>query len=318
MLGIDQRALTEEEARRVACRVLGSARVDFIGAGDFAACFGADDVVALVPRVPTETSLQTLRVAQACARVAREAGVRSPSYLRLGADPVPWAVCERVASDPTDAVDADELATQLERLHAVPIEGAGRLHLVDGSLAGVRETWSHVVQDFKAEWLARAPATPGALSLITAAEWELFSRWCDVESETERDLRLCHFDNRGCNLLVDEHRSMHVIDWDLARAAPPGFELIKLDEAGEARYAARYGSGAMAERLVAEARFGRVMDGVQMCVEWSWDPATAAKANVWVPYLKRVAAWLRQPADVGVDIDLTTQLVVDEPMLVDH
>lgn len=244
-----------------------AAELEFVGAGEQSACYGAGDVAVLLSHADGATQpdltghvipcgdetiwRNDYRALQWITDRASGAGVRTPRILATGDDPRPYAVIERAHGTPAPAHPGAgdravawfwQLGEQVRKTNLVTTTGFG-MFTTDrsGAYAGRYPTWP----EFGDHWL-RVYLCAGRFRSEDARVLDLLLRQRIV---TERDLAavesrvreaqswpvssvLTHYDNRLDNLVVDGD-TVTVLDWGLSCAGigiPQ--EMVKLFESG--------------------------------------------------------------------------------------
>jgi hypothetical protein len=307
-----------EDTLRLASELLAvpPGQVVELGAGETFTCFGAGDVALLLPRHATAVApalaLGKLRLARACADLARPLGVRTPAVLEVGSAPVPHALCERVRARPVDDTAThrlslyEDLGRQLARLHGADVGGAGPLVAVGGRgrVEGPATSWSAYCDDFAARVVDAEAADPRVARLramgdLDAAQWDALAAAIRDHGRNGGRAVLCHYDNRLPNLPVDA-AGVWLLDWDLARAAPLSHELIKLFERPHAAAvpdarALLGGYGLPTERhgdVIADAQVALAMDGIGMSLGWIDQPSRHDAIRRWLAGIGHIVGQL--------------------------
>jgi hypothetical protein len=263
-----------------------------VGSGESFLCVGTGDFVVLLARQSSPTAFDKVRVTKACTDLARAKGVRAPQVHQIGHTPAVFALCDAVRASIVDRDDPaarlpvyEDLGVQLAALHAVPISGAGPLRVVDDELRGSHSSWLAYCEWFAEELIPDTPMAGSplerlrAFEVLSQREWRAF-RNLVLDHGDQSKVVLCHYDNRIPNLPRGQD-GVWVLDWDLARAAPLGHELIKVYErppphATNEAHAILAGCGVPQmcyEDMIRDAHIGLAMDLVELSVEWVDIPA---------------------------------------------
>ena len=126
----------------------------------------------------------------------------------------------RLSDAPGALAMAAECGEVLALIHGVPVEGYGHLDAGGAGVSHSLEQW--FVDDFESRFQAASDVVdPDARSLI-ARIWSLF----DAARPFLRGLSgsLAHGDFSPANVLVANGRVTGVVDWESAKAGPPGFD----------------------------------------------------------------------------------------------
>ena len=279
-----------------------------VGSGESFLCVGTGDFVVLLARQSSPTAFDKVRVTKACTDLARANGVRAPQVHEIGHTPVVFALCDAVRASIVDEDDPaarlpvyEDLGVQLAALHAVPIAGAGPLRVVGDELRGSHSSWRAYCEWFADELIPDAPMAGNPLERVRAfdvlnqREWRVF-RNLVLAHGNQREVVLCHYDNRIPNLLRAEN-GVWIVDWDLARAAPRSHELIKIYErppphATNEAHAVLAGCGVPPtsyEDMIRDAHVGLAMDLIALSVEWVEIPAYHERIPGLLSAVRRIA-----------------------------
>ena len=269
--------------------------VGLIGTGETFLCYGTNELALLIPRHPGVAALERLRVAEQCSSAARARGVRTPEWLAVEEDPVPHAICERVAGRIVGAEPEERaklfraLGEQLRLLHQVAVTGAGpaAASLDSGAIQGAASSWQAHCETFAARLLPDDPSADVArlrsFGTLDRGHWRLLREL--VQEHGRRPVVLCHYDNRDPNLPILAE-GVCLLDWDLARVAPASHELVK-PEVDRAALLDGYGVSST-ERAAAltDTRVAVMMEGVAMSMEWLADPRFHDGIRRWLDGIK--------------------------------
>jgi aminoglycoside phosphotransferase (APT) family kinase protein len=169
----------------------------------------------------------------------------------------------------------------------------------DGNLEAPATSWPAFCEDFAARFVEVDATDPRVATLrsmgdLEPAQWDALATMVRDHGPAGPPV-LCHYDNRLPNLPMDA-RGVWLLDWDLAKAAPPAHELIKVFERppAEATVDARAllrGYGLPSERhddVVADALVALAMDAIEMSLGWIDQPPFHPAIRRWLTSIERI------------------------------